>query len=501
MFSKKIFIGFVALMLMSTACDDGFLTQNPPAQISSSTFWQSEDDLTMGLAGCYNWLVTGGDGFGALSMPWATLSDNAWARSASNFNTIASGQIESTSGGIVSAAYSNYYQAIATCNNFIENAPSVDIAEEDLNQYLAEARFIRAYYYFRLVRLYGGVPLLEESLSYQDIQEADIQRSSAEQVVQAIHEDLDFAIQHLPDEQYVSHAVKGSALGLKTRVYLYQQNYGDAATTAKQIIDSQTFELADSYQGLFLKPSQNNNPEIMFSARYQFPNLYSSLDYHIGWDQWEHVQPIQDLIDAYECKDGLTVENSPICNSANPYENRDPRLRMTNYVEGDPWVYGENGTFQPDQDGNNQTGYLPKKYLDTSRAPYNYETRSNQDWVILRYADVLLMYAEAQNEVSGPDQSVYDAVNAVRNRVDMPDLPQNLSKSEMRQRIRNERRVELALEGQRYFDLKRWGIAEEVLSSIVDPGGDNRVFTEKHYLWPIPQSEIDKTGLEQNPGY
>jgi len=148
------------------------------------------------------------------------------------------------------------------------------------------------------------------------------------------------------------------------------------------------------------------------------------------------------------------------------------------------------------------TGYGVKKFLSPDLIPYGYSTPSEQDWVVIRYSDVLLLYAEAQNEINGPDQSVHDAINAVRNRVEMPDVPEGLSKEEMREAIRHERRIELAFEGLRYYDLKRWRIAEEVLNNVTD-GIIEYNFEERFYNWPLPQAEIDRSQgeLEQNPDY
>lgn len=499
----KILLLIIPVML--NACNKNYLDKNPLDQLSTATFWKSENDIKLALAGCYNWLISDDAGFGAHTIDWSCLSDNAfnWSNHA-NIQLIAKGQIESTTGGLVSDVYNHDYGAIASCNNFVANISKVELPDSTANKYIAEVRFLRAYFYFHLSNLYGGVPLVLVPQTFTEDPAQLNPKASKDEVIKQVLEDLDFAIAHLPDEPYTGHAVKGSALGLKTKVLLYNDKWEEAATTAKKIIEGGIFHLADSYLGLFLKPSQNNNSEIMFSARYQLPNIYSSLDYQLGWDQWETVQPLQDLVDVYECIDGKSINESPLFDPDNPYTNRDPRLRMTLYVPGDRWAYSSNGVFDPAKDGHNQTGYLPRKYIDTSRAPADYSTRSDQDFVFLRYADILLMYAEAKNEASGPDQSVYEAVNEVRGRkgVNMPPLPAGLSKDQMRKRIRLERRVEFALEGTRYFDLKRWEIADEVIPQIVDPGGDHRKFDQHNYLWPFPQSEIDiDPNLEQNPGY
>ena len=151
---------------------------------------------------------------------------------------------------------------------------------------------------------------------------------------------------------------------------------------------------------------------------------------------------------------------------------------------------------------NRPTGYGVKKFLEPKNIPYGYSTISQQNAVILRLGEVLLMYAEAQNEISGPDESVYKAMADLRAHLQMPPFPIGLSKNQMRERIRHERRIELAFEGLRYFDLKRWRIASEVLNNVKD-GFLPYNLQNKFYKWPLPQAEIDKNrgALVQNPDY
>ncbi len=491
---------FIILLLAGSSCKKTFLDRNPLAQPSSGTFWKTEDDIKLALAGAYNTLARSGDGFGAMSIHWDGISDNAWARS-NSFNTVVQGTIESTTGGIVSDVYFNDYKSIATCNYFLAHVGEVPVDKALTDRYSAEVRLLRAYYYFQLSQVYGGVPITLQPETYTNPKRA---KSTKDDVLKVVYDDLDFAISKLSDEAYTGRAVKGTAMGLKARVLLFNNRWQEAATLAKQIIDGGKFSLFNNYYGLFVKPGQNANPEIMFSIRYQLPNMFHTLDYQYGWDQWELIQPIKNLVDAYEATDGKPIGQSAVYNPAFPYQNRDPRLKLSVYVPGDAWKYSTTGFFDAAKDGNNKTGFNLKKYLDTTRAPTGYATQSDQDFVLLRYADILLMYAEAQNEVSGPDQTVYNAVNAVRARpgINLPALPAGLSQDALRLRIRNERRVELAFEGLRYFDLLRWKTADQVIPAIVNPGGVNRRFEQKNYLWPFPQSEIDiNSDLKQNTGY
>ncbi|WP_430812232.1 MULTISPECIES: RagB/SusD family nutrient uptake outer membrane protein [unclassified Carboxylicivirga] len=385
------------------------------------------------------------------------------------------------------------YKAIATCDFFLRNIDKVEGLNEDAKkQYIGEVRFLRALFYSRLVKVYGGVIITREI----DVNNMNLPKSTREEVVEEVLKDLDYAAANLPNTAYSGRAVRGSALALKARVLITESRWAEAAKAAKQVIDEKKFTLCDDYAGMFNGQSQDNNPEIMFSSVYLAPDKVSHLD--IMYGSWRSCSPLKGLVDAYECIDGKSIDESDLFDPQNPYKNRDPRLDLSIYLPGEPWEYG-NGvvdeTFL-------STGFAWEKYIDRTQAPVTSTIKSAQDVIILRYADVLLMYAEAQNEAEGPDQSVYDALNAVRARVgvNMPPVL-GLTKEELRERIRNERRVELPMEGIRYFDLKRWGIAHIVIPQVEDPGA-KRIFEQKHYLWPFPQSEIDiNDKLVQNEGY
>jgi hypothetical protein len=404
-----------------------------------------------------------------------------------------------TSGGLISSIYSNCYAGISSCNFFLDNAERTPLSEETLNRYKGEVCFLRALFYATLVEHYGGVPLYTKSVT---IDEAKVKQSSKAEVLQQVYTDLDFAIAHLPDAAYSDgHAVKGSAQALKARVLLYNQQWQEAADLTNQIIQSGKFSLFDNYRTLFLASGQSGNPEIIFSARYLSPDVTSDLD--IRWAWHGMVNPRQELVDAYECTDGLPISASPLYDPSNWRLNRDPRLLLTIKGFDDTAINSAGQEVSFAYNAISGTGYEPVKYCNWDVLPIDYSTKSEQDWILIRYADVLLMYAEARNEVSGPDASVYSALNEVRARVDMPPVPEGLTKDALRERIRQERRIEFALEGLRWSDILRWKTAEQIIPTLVDPGGVQRAFDpNKHYLLPFPQSEIDvNENLEQNPGY
>ncbi len=498
---NKIYRTLIILtLIINLACDD-FLEKNPLDQLSNETFWQSEEEVQMALVGCYSRL-TDEQFFGYKRVDLDALTDNVQHKYNDDANgfilNISRGEIETTTGGIISDIWSSAYKGITTCNNFMDNIDNAPVSEEDKHICKGEASFLRAFFYFELIHFFGDVILYKTTPA--NVSEARIAQSPKNEVLEFIYSDLDYAISVLPNEPYSEgHAVKGSAMALKSRILLYEEKWGEVVELTNSIIESGIFELADSYEEIFIAP-QDDSKEIMFSARYLNPDDYSDMDIELML--WGTLQPRQELVDEYECTDGKSISESTLYDPENPYENRDPRLGMSIMVPGEVWYNPDSTEHMPDP---SQTGYFQKKYVDKNLLPLSTTTRSEQDFVHIRFADVLLMYAEAKNELSGPDASVYEAINSIRGRkgVDMPPLPTGLSQEELRTSIRKERRIELALEGLRYFDLKRWKIAHEVMPLVNDVGGKDIVFENpKHYLWPYQQTELERNpNLVPNPDY
>lgn len=275
---------------------------------------------------------------------------------------------------------------------------------------------------------------------------------------------------------------------------------GNILTVAEQI---KGYSLSNDFESIFQGAGQETNTEIIFSTKYLAPNNWHTSDLWFG--AWLRCAPLTNLVSEFEFKDGTPFsKESALYNPENPIENRDPRLDMSAFYQ--QLVMGD--VEQP-VTGVLPTGYGLKKFVtrDKTQYPIGYNTRSDQDWVHFRYAEILLAIAEAENEVNGPTQKAYDAINSIRARkgVDMPPLPTGLNQTQMREKIRHERRIELAFEGHRYFDLKRWRIIGEIMNNFDEPTLPlyKSVFEDRFYLWPIPQSEIDKNNgvLVQNPNY
>ena len=497
----------VLLTVMMTWSCEGFLDKNPTDELSSDLFWRSKGDFDNALAAVYATMQNSIYSYGVPN--WDVLTDNGYGQhNYEGSNAIVQGNIFPSTGGYVSSVYSSAYQAIARVNIFLKNLNDYqgpDIDEELRRIYEGEAKFIRGFYYFQLYQAYGSVPVVTEALSLENQHQP---KNPASEVFGQAVADLDDAINFLPEEPYFisgGHAVKSSAQALKIRVLMfnaYDENGNakpDILQEAQQLIPpilEAGYELDQNYSDVFKDGTQEGNREIIFSIKFLAPDNSTPMDQWYG--DWYVVSPLQNLIDEYEYTDGLLPGESPLTNDADPFENRDPRLQHTIFVEDVDW--GDGNVHTPSNDG--PTGYGLKKFLTPGLIPYGYSTRSQQDWVLLRLADILLLQAEIENELNGSSMLAYEAVNAVRSRADMPALPTGLGQEDMRESIRHERRIELAFEGSRYYDLKRWRIAEQVLNNVED-GVIPYHFEERFYHWPIPQSEIDKSDgtLTQNPDY
>jgi hypothetical protein len=437
----------------------------------------------------------------------------------------------------------NMYANIRKCNLFIERVSASKYVAATKKSMLAQVRFMRAYFYKQLVDLFGGVPIITEVLNNED-ESKDIfyPRSTYAECIEFIRSETTLAADSLPTVwtgKDKGRATRGAALAMRGATELYAGMWSEAAATNKAIIDELgngvVYTLFGNYTGLFYQNNENSK-EVIFDIQYAPELRYKSINQYWGVPMvakgagWGTCDPTQNLVDQFEFKDGKTeAEGSALFNPANPYTSRDNRFYSSIIYDGSVWrgtkIYTRLGIPNNANEINitgrtgncGRTGYFTKKQQDSTI----YSTSSRLDglnYIVYRYAEVLLNYAEAQNELSGPDVSVYDAVNAVRSRAGQPALPAGLDQDGMRQRIRRERRVEFALEGKYFYDIMRWRTAETVFSQpikgmkITSVGGvltytkiNVRTVTfdpSKNYLQPIPQYALDQNSkLVQNPGY
>ena len=507
---KRISI-LIATVLTFSACNVDLLELNPNDRPYSSTFWKTKADYTLALTACYGAMQ---DTYFSSRLPtWDNLTDNSFDQhSFGGSSNIKQGNISSTNGGFISDIYQNAFFYISRANDFLEKLQAFEgLTPSEKTTSEAEARMIRAFFYSYLYRCYGDVPIIDKPLTLETQQQP---KKTADEVFQFIMTDLDFAIANLPSGTYSANPgrwTQDAAKAYKARMILYTgyDNSGNAInskmTEVQSLLNSISgYSLATNFEDNFLNMSQEKCPEIMMSVKFLAPNNYNQAD--VWYGNWVNVAPLANFISEFEMADGSVgtpigytgkgIVNTTLFDKA-AMEQRDTRLKKTIFIE----KYSVNGVeYKPGNPSQNNIGLA--KFLDpTAQVPYDYGTQSQQDWVIMRYADVLLMLAEVENEL-GNSSTAENYVNQVRTRSSMPNLPSGLSKDEMRSRIRHERRIELAFEGSHYFDLKRWKVAKEVLNRVQD-GMLSYKFEDKHYLWPLPQSEVERNKgvLVQNPNY
>lgn len=538
---KRINIYLVSALLMGTtvSCSD-FLQKDPPSSPSQSIFWQKKSDFDSALAGTFSMMYEWPGEMSQIIPCFDNLTDNSICQhnedTYGRSQTIALGDLDPYTTGYVSYMYSHCYTGIARAHLVMENLAlyeGSDMTEADKNFIMAQCKALRGYFYSWLYLCYKEVPLVTSSLTMENMYQP---KSTRPEIYAQIMKDFDEAIAALPDKPYSDSQMSGyfspgALKAFKARLMLndaYDENGKAIPEKMKEIVplleEIQGYSLADRMRDNFISEKQLASPEIMFSVRYLAPNITHSMDLYYG--SWTTCGVTRDLVDEFECTDGLKWGESPLTQEVDEtllstnsmaddaynereklFQNRDPRLRETvthsGYATFPDEGYEDKGRLKlTDQQ---QTGFGMMKYLQPTTVMPSYSTISDADVIILRYAEVLLMIAEAENEANGPTQKVYDAVNAVRTRSEMPPLPDNLSQDEMRERIRHEWRVEFVFEGQRYFQLKRWKLMEELVDGAVDPALPTyiKVFKPAFYYWPIPQTEIDKAGgvLVQDPNY
>lgn len=534
------YITIAVLSLLAVSCGD-ILDKQPTEVPSEKTFWQKESDFGSALAGCYSVLY---NHLLSENLPCLDgLTDNGMVRfdetTYGSAETIGQGDLTPYTGGFVDEIYSNCYQGIACVHNMMEhldNYKGTDISSAVKTQWNGELHALRGYFYSLLYQFYREVPLVTAS---QNLNNMYGPKATRDQILKQIISDYDEAIATLSDDLYYEssvsgHLTKGAVQGLKARLLLFDayDDKGSAKSSNMQEIVNLLTSIRSGYSLMprlrdnFLSSEQAASTEIMFSVRYLQPNLLNSFDLQYG--AWSCITVSRSLIDEFECTDGQPWSSSPLAvhpdesilygqdaeaaesERAKLFVNRDPRLLQSVYPNQkmDFATLGDEGGVDGvkiTEDGNiAPTNMGVAKYIATMASSPGYSTISDQDFPILRWAHVLLMLAEAENEVNGPDATALNAINEVRQRSGMPAISASVTKEELREKIRHEWRVETAFEGLRYFQMRRWRIISSI-NGLVDPGWKtySRVYQDAYFFLPLPQEEIDKSKgvLVQDPNY
>lgn len=554
----------IAGIILFSAC--GSLDLNPLSDGSSETWNSNAEEIEMSLNGLYKinfWMKDSDD--------W---TDDFIYR---DVTTPVTGATINGETDFVKSWWKDTYKAIARTNNILQSISRADkvLSADQIARYTGEARFVRACMYSRLLSHYGNIIYTESML---DIDQAlQLKQTDKATVLKKIYEDFDFAADILKPAYGASElkrATKGAALAMKARIALYMGDWTMARDAAKACMDLDVYKLHDNFGNLFLSKTKNSTETVFglprsVTLKVTFDDCQNFVSRNAGG--WAAKDPSWDLFCSFLCKDGLPVDESPLFNPRRPFDNRDPRCAAT-IVEFQTPHLGY--VFQPHPDSVKVLSVSDNKYVE------NKDTRSiaqyasfngllwkkgvDGDWllnswkiepdnIIIRFADVLLIYAEAKTELGETDQTVRDAINKVRaraygtaytNTAAYPAVTAT-DQAALRKIIRTERRMEFAMEGIRYMDIIRWKLAEKVLNKanygllepadlrtkIVQPGlwffpqtpaiDEDGVadFTAmynaglikqitvrkfdatRQYLWPIPSTEVLTSHLIQNPNY
>lgn len=525
MFNKFKYI-LLASAISFASCES--LDQIPLDQFEVESFWKTEAEVNYAVTGLYNGWEVGTQIFYMDCVSDNSNSDFPWE----GFQALANGTASPTNSGNASSRYS--YVHIRRANLILENLDKATISEETKKRLIAEVRVIRAYRYLDLAMLFGNVPLITETKSLQD---SYIEPSKRSEIFAFVEDELTKAAENLPVTAVKGRMSKGAALGFLARALAFQKKHNEVITITQQIIDLNKYSLFNNYAGLFSEVNKDNS-EVISDIQYIEKTFgYTSLGIMIpnSLGGWSSIVPIQSLIDSYETIDGDIISESNSYNPLEPFKDRDPRLSATILYAGAR--YG-NEFFDPlapaskdypsGPDNASSTAYNYKKYIQDP-GDYKNVWDVGVNIIVQRYAEILLLNAEAKIEENAIDNTVYSQIDAIRSRAGLPKVDQGKynNQNTLRELVRREFRSELAGEGRRWFDIIRWGIAPQVMNgsvygslskgSVNPTDGtltftsatdrffvENRVFVAgKNELWPIPQAAIDagKGTLKQNPGY
>lgn len=531
------------------SCGNAFLDVEPQNELSDPTFWKTEDDAKLALNGCYNNWET----YTNIAL-FDGASDNAYEKSNFEYMKFGNGTLTPATytigGSWVDYIYPKVsyrscswfsYSQIRKYNNFLANIENVPMDDSRKERYKAEVRFLRAYDYFWKTMLHGDMPLVTEVI----LPDAKLARDPAATIKQFILDELGAIAPSLPVQNNVEskgHVTRGAAFALKARLELFMGKYAEAMTDAKAVIDMTCYELFPDYRTLFLEDSEASNKECILGIEYivnDYPNAFTQMSLPRGDGGWSAFNAVKSIVDAYECSNGKTIDDPASgYNIDDPFKNRDPRLEMSVCYPGQWW----NGRFYNTLDQNLPDGSANPDYNKleaASRSGMNikkwikpnvpgigaWPPNFGNNFMVIRLAEMYLTFAEAAVETGIAASQALEYINRVRTRAG--HIAATALTKEL---VRRERRVELAFEGLRYFDVMRWDLGAQVLNGplygsrlgTMDATGkvtwkgngnvvnaenyivlENRVFhPDRKYLLPVPQSEMDANpNMTQNAGY
>lgn len=499
--TRYFILSILSITALLNACSEDFLDKSDPTRLVASSYYQTEAQIEQAVNGVYGQLQP------IISNQWQYnefISDNTTL----HFNEADRGQgpaLEAIEFWQINAStpnitnlYNSIYQAMVNINTTLSKLPESKASDEVRRQFEAELRFIRAYYYFHLVQYFGEVILMTAPLATPSEAYA-FERQPVEAVYSLIISDLNFAIEALPpshNADNVGRATKGAALALLGKVHLTRKDYAATISTLNQVL-TLGYSLLPNYADVF-DPSNKNHAESIFEVQFQGDNL---LGEHSSFIYTFAPRNSSGMVIDFPGQNGggWNIPSNDIIASYEPDDARKDVSLKLGYT---------------DKDGN----WVPVPFINKYNNAHSIVGRANDNWPVLRYADVLLMLAEAINEQGGPTTEAYSHLNAVRERAELDPLS-GLDQASFRNAVMKERRLELAFENHRWFDLKRTKTADELAaflnaygefeksnptttrSGIPFSAGDYK-FEPHEALFPIPANERRiNPALSQNDGY
>ena len=523
------------LIVSNSACSDDFFDKNPLDAVSDATFWKSESDAKLALVGCYNnggaW--SGEDFWTPRGIIYLDFMAGLGSEKELIPDRFTNGTLD-PSYWAVEGYWDNSYKKITACNNFLSHIDNIVMNENTKAMMKSEVRTIRAYQYFNLAFFFSDVPFFTKVLTVDEAN--SIARTPKTEIMNFVETELEQSSADLPPTRPTTEdgrITSGAALAILGRVQMANKKWEPATETYKKIIDSKAYTLTASFKTMFNVQNEINK-EFILTSQYQedvYAHVLPQYLYPEAYGGWHQFSPYNELVKQFQCTDGLSIEQSPLFDPANPYNNRDPRLDYTIMISDRTVFQGKTFVSRPDSNSPdritryNWSGYCINKFMDPSYDGNLMNYGGN--WSIIRYAEVLLSYLEAKLEAGQAiDQALLDeTINKVRSRADvnMPAIT-TTNPTELRNKIRVEREVEFAFEGLHYYDILRWGVAAEKLNRQFtgmkltnDPANYTAfkvdeegylIYQKRNFvkgtneLWPIPQAERNvNTKLTQNTGY
>ena len=530
--AKNIFsIGLlVSVMLLQSSCQKDLLDLPPNDRLASELFWKSENDAILAVNAAYPAILDDGNTI----FQRDAFTDIGHINSFFNADALVEKNTYDASNSTIATQWTNLWIGVTKTNFVLDNIDLIPVTNKTIvNRVRGEAKALRAFQYIKLAASFGDVPLVTKVLSIQEGKE--LSRVPVAQIWDFIDTELTAAAGLLPTTYTGAdkgRMTKGAALALKARANLYAGRYQQAADAAKAVIDLGIYSLYPKYADLFSYAAEKNS-EVILDREYikdVLPNNIFNIMAPYGQTASGSANtyvPTKALANMYLMSNGKPISDATSgFEQQKPYNNRDPRLGYTFYLPGDLMPNGKPFNSLPNSGTTDAaggtyfasaTGFASRKYINSQDAAA--PTNNGINIIQARYAEVLLTYAEAKIELNQIDQSVLDAINSIRQRSDvkLPNLALPMSQSELRDAVRRERTVELAFEGFRLFDIRRWKIGDKVipgniegidysengtLKTLVVPSFLKSFNANRDYLWPIPTNErILTPSLTQNSNW